>query len=153
MRKSYLILMPFTFIFLFAAFWLLGAVPPYYFTDPPAMLVMLLVLLLVFCTFRPSEIVKYIKLAFQESAQDSSELENALHFFRTFQAYAFYMAIVTFMMALIFILTAVPDLSNTGPYLAVAFLTVLYALMLTVFVTLPFRASLQKKLNELGSSR
>ena len=152
MRKSYWLLMPATLFLLFYIIYYFGAIPVIYFLDLPGILLMLLVLLMAFCTYRPSEVAGYCALAFRKDHHDRAEVEKALHFFRTVQAYMFYMAGLTFIIALIYILAFVPDLSNTGPQIAVALITIFYALLGTFFVTLPFRAGLQKIKTELDAA-
>ena len=153
MRRIYLFLMPLTLFLLFFLFEFFTGVQLYYFVDPASVLMLLLVLLIVFCTFRPSEIVGYFTLAFRSGAVDRVELENALLFFRTVQTYVYYLSGITFIMGVVYILSVVPEMSQTGPKIAVALLIIFYTLLLALFVTLPFRASLRKKKNELEAGK
>ena len=150
MRKSYFILMPLTLALLVWAYYEFSGVEMIYFLDLPSLLIIpILPLLMTFCTFRPLEIRDYFAMALNNNESDSVKLEGAIHFFHTLQTYAYLAAGISFVMAVIYILSVEKDISRIGPMLAVALICILYSLGLAFFITLPLKAGLRKLLHEL----
>ncbi len=121
------------------------------FLDIPSLLVVLVpALLMSLASYGLSEMGSYFALAFKKEGAAPVALEKGIHFFDTLQTYFKISAAIAFSMGLILILATLDDLSKIGPYLAVAVISVLYACVLALLLTVPFRTALEKKMIELG---
>jgi len=77
------------------------------------------------------------------------ELKVGIEFFSTLTKYFFLSAAIGTGTGLIAILTNLSDVERIGAVVALAMLSTYYSLILTLFITLPFRSGLRKKLIEM----
>ena len=107
------------------------------------------VILILLTHYSPKEIVKAFKLAGRKSQGTKAELKNACLFFKTAQN-SFILLMLIGVPILVIWLLAGPQ--STPPQIAhiVAILigAFLYPLIFILFLCLPFKSALEKKLNE-----
>jgi flagellar motor component MotA len=119
-----------------------------WFCDAPSLIFTpVIAIILLLGHFSPGEMIEAFKCA-GKSEKSESELKKSLLFFETFQRLNILSGILGFMLGLIMILIS-QELSNEkviGPYFAVAFLTMLYSLVIMLLITVPFQSAIKKKL-------
>jgi hypothetical protein len=111
------------------------------------------VLLILLTHFRPAEIIKAFRLAGRKSQGIKSELENGYLFFQTMQQLFVVLMIIGLPILAIWLLagpqTTPPQIAQIVAILIGAFV---YPLLFILFLCLPFKSALRKKLNELEFS-
>ncbi len=111
------------------------------------------VIFLLLTHFSPGEIVRAFKLAGKKSEGTKSELKNASLFFHTAQQFFIVTAVIGFIVLSIWYLAGGFNAGGGPPRIAAAVLILIgafwYPLMFILFICLPFRSALRKKLNEL----
>jgi magnesium-transporting ATPase (P-type) len=102
--------------------------------------------------FTPAEIVMVFKLAGRRGKGSKKELENAYLFFKTMQQLFITLMVIGILVFVIWLLagpqTSPPQIAHIVAIIIGAFL---YPLLFILFVCLPFKSALAKKLNELNS--
>lgn len=150
MRKSYYLAVLLTMAVLVWATVLAGAGVSSFLDIPSLIMVLLPALLMSLATYGPAEMGSYFAAAYKNEGADTVTLEKGILFFRTLQSYFKISAVIAFIMGLILTLSTLEDVSQLGSYIAVSVISVLYAFVLALLVTQPFRIALEKKRIELG---
>jgi flagellar motor component MotA len=121
----------------------------WWFYDPPSLMLTLgIVLLLLLGHFSPKEMIEAFRCAGAAAERSDAELKKALLFFETFHRLTIISGFMSFMLGLILFLAGM-DLSDekaAGPFMAVAVMTVLYALIIIMMITVPFQSAIKKKM-------
>ncbi|MCE5271180.1 hypothetical protein LLH00_07840 [bacterium] len=117
---------------------------------PSLALVLAPALLMSLATHGPAEMAGCFAVAFKKEGVEPAALEKGILFFKTLQAYFTISAVISFLMGLIILLASAEDYATICPGLAVSIISVLYAYLLALLVTVPFRTALEKKKIELG---
>ncbi|MEW5817151.1 MAG: MotA/TolQ/ExbB proton channel family protein [Spirochaetota bacterium] len=92
----------------------------------------------------------YFAIGFKKEPADAVTLKKGITFFTNMQKYLLFSGIIGMMIGIIAILAITEDPSKVGKGLSVASLTILYALVLSIAIAIPFKLGLEKKLAELG---
>ncbi|TFG60121.1 MAG: hypothetical protein E4H36_12605 [Spirochaetales bacterium] len=103
---------------------------------------------LLVCSFRLREIGSYFAAAFRGRGADTSTLKKGIGFFLAMQRYLIISAVLATMIGIIALLSVLGDPTYVSKGLALALLSILYAVTLILVVALPFRTSLERKLAE-----
>ena len=149
MKRSYFIVLPAAIAFISWTINWSGSL--LYFLDLLSVVFMVaLPLLIALATYSPAEIVDCFAVAFSKERVDIGRIEKGIHFFSILRSYLIITALIAFMIGFILIMATVEDLSQIGPYAAVAVVCIYYALLLILLVTIPFKAGLEKKKIEMG---
>ena len=98
-------------------------------------------------TFSFAEMGKFFKISFQERAEPA-ELNRALVFFRSLQSYTIISGFTGTFVGMIGMLSTIKDKAAIGTGLSLAFLTVLYALVLNLMLIVPFKTAIKKRLHQ-----
>lgn len=119
-----------------------------WFWDPASIMLTLgITLALMLGHFSPKEMLEAFRCA-GAAERSEAELKKALLFFETFHHLTIISGFMSFMLGLIFFLAGM-DLTNekaAGPFMAVAVMTVLYALLIVMIITAPYQSAIRKKL-------
>ena len=107
-------------------------------------------IIVILCTFRFSEILQAFGNVLKNRNENVSSIKTGILFFNTFQSYLIYAAALSFIIGMILILAHADEISQIGPPLAMALLTVFYSMTVILIVVAPFRAGLRKMLNDTG---
>lgn len=111
------------------------------------------VIFLLLTHFSQAEIIKAFKLAGRKSGGTKSELNNAVLFFHTAQRFFVTVAVIGIFILLIWFLAGGFDDGQGPPRIAHAVLIIAgaiwYPLIFILFICLPFRSAIRKKLNKL----
>jgi flagellar motor component MotA len=115
-------------------------VPSFIFTPGIAFLIML-------GHYSPREMVEAFKCA-GTAERSEAELKKSLLFFETFHRITIISGFFAFMLGLVMLLVSKDLINETkaGPWMAVAILTVLYALFFVMAITVPFQSAIRKKM-------
>ena len=116
-------------------------------------LVMVLIsaIIMILANYSIADIGKYFALGYRKEAVMPSELKDGILFFKSFQKYLAIAGGIGFFMGLIAMLATLDDPEKIGRGLALALITVLYAMFFSMIITVPFRTGLERKLNELDA--
>ena len=110
------------------------------------------VVFLLLTHYTPAEIIKSFRLAGRKGAGTRSEFQNAHLFFQTMQQLLVVIMIIGGPILVIWLLagpqTTPPQIAQVVAIVIGAFL---YPLLFILFLCLPFKSALRKKLNELES--
>ena len=120
--------------------------------DPASALIMIgvpLVLLKTGWSFRQMGQAIGLALSADAAAAGKAELEDARRFFVSARAYLLGTGALGFFLGVIAMLTNLTDYNLLGRNMAVALISVLYAIFVSLLVCLPMEASLQRKLIRL----
>ncbi len=147
MKKTYIVYMIVVIAICIAGI-LLAEGKLLWFWDPLSILLTLgIVLILLLGHFSPKEMIESFRCA-GAAERSEAEMKRALLFFETFHRLTIISGFMSFMLGLIMFLAGM-DLTNekaAGPFLAVAIMTVLYALIIIMLVTVPFQSAIRKKM-------
>lgn len=115
--------------------------------------VVFLVILLLLTHFTPAEMYQAIMATRRNRDNTKAELKNAYLFFKTAQSFFVVSSLIGIVLLVIWYLAGGFDTGNGPPRIASAasFLVTafLYPLLFILFVCLPFRSAVQKKLNDM----
>ena len=111
-------------------------------------------ILMLLSHFSPKEFVNAFKVAMAKNSASEGELKNALLFFSTAQTLMIASTVVAVFLGIIMVLSAIwKGYDNSARvlsgWMAVDFVSILYLALGMLFVTVPFKSAVQKKLNEL----
>lgn len=116
--------------------------------DLPSLLVIaLFLLILTVFTTRMKRCMSYYRAVFDPHAE-SGLLKAAGLYFNNFILYTIGVGMLGFLTGLIAVLANLKDTSTVGPNLAVALITMLYAVLLCLTVFLPFKLSLDARIRK-----
>ncbi|MBN1496232.1 MAG: hypothetical protein JXA07_05645 [Spirochaetes bacterium] len=121
---------------------------------PSLMLVLAPVILMLLSHYGPKEFVNAFRAAMEKSNSNEHELKNALVFFSTAQKLVIASTAATVFLGIIMILNSIGEgYTDSGKtvawWMAVDVIAILYAGLLTMVITIPFKSALQKRLNDL----
>lgn len=121
---------------------------------PSLMLVLAPAILMLLSHYRPREFVNAFRMAMEKNDASEHELKNALVFFSTAQKLVIASTVATVFLGIIMILDNIgKGLTDSGKtvawWMAVDVIAILYAGLLTMVITIPFKSALQKRLNDL----
>jgi len=114
------------------------------------MLVLLCSIILLMANFSLSDIRKYFVIGFNKDTALPSDLKNGILFFSSLQKYLILSGVLGSVMGLIAILSMLEEPQVVGQSLALALITALYAIILSMVIAIPFKTGLQKRLNEIS---
>jgi hypothetical protein len=154
MKLRYFIYAPLamgTFFLMIAVF---GKVSLLLFWDVPSVIIVLCPLLfLLLAIFGPRAMVDAFRAVLGSGEATKLELKRAVLFFATAQKILLLIGLLGTLASFYCMVGGYSATLNSGNdyflFLLVAFLTVFYAFILTMIVTVPFRAALESKLYEL----
>ena len=120
---------------------------------PTLFFVLFPVIFLLLTHFSPAEIIKAFKLAGRKSGGTKSELKNAALFFQTAQRFFVTVAVIGIFILIIWFLAGGFEAGQGPPRIANAVLIIVgaigYPMIFILFICLPFRSAIRKKLNDL----
>ena len=121
-----------------------------YFDILSIMLVLMCSLVLILANYNLGEIRKYFVIGFKQGNLDSVDLKNGILFFTALQNYFILSGLLGVFIGIIAVLAnlTVPEVTGSG--LALSLITVLYSIILSMGIAIPFKTGLQKKLNEIS---
>ena len=130
------------------------------FLNPICLILILAVpLVLMLSNFSPREIIRCFTVGFgpkttglREKEVEIKELRNALLFFSALQRFFILTGMTGVLVGAVAILVGLTDAAALASGVAIALLTVVYALILTTCLTIPFRTGLSKRLIDLGET-
>lgn len=126
-----------------------AGVPPLVFADPPSIAIIVGVpLVLLLGIVGPREIVDAFRHAGASSTPAPADIRRALVVFNTAQRLVLTVGVLFTMLGILMTLYGLSRDTATPVafYMVIAFQTVLYAILVTLLVIMPFRAALEKKL-------
>ncbi|MFC1729413.1 MotA/TolQ/ExbB proton channel family protein [candidate division KSB1 bacterium] len=148
MKRAYFIAVIFVVAFMVAAVYLAGGEILLFISAVSFILTPIVSLILMLCTFSPAEMVGCFTTAFKREKADEVNVERGVLFFQTLQNYLLLSGIFSTFLGIVLMLANLEDPEAIGPGLAVALLTILYALFLIMIVTVPFKSGLKRMLIE-----
>jgi hypothetical protein len=112
-------------------------------------------ILMLLSHFGPKEFINAFKTAMAKSNAGERELKNALLFFSTAQTLIIASTIAAIFLGIVMVLTAVwkgyaHSAKTLGGWMAVDLISILYAAMLMIVITIPFKSAVRKKMNDLN---
>lgn len=152
MKKSYFIYAPLTLGLFMGGILTAGGDLLWFFDLPSLVLVLCPFIFLLLSVFGPRGMADSFRAAMDSQGATRSELKRAILFFATAQKIFLLAGVIATMAGVIMLLYGISMSDSNYPYLVyvtVAFLTVFYAIFLTMLVTVPFRAALERKLHGL----
>lgn len=151
MKKSYWIYALVAFGMCIGAIFIAG-VNPIVFTDPPSIALVLGVpLILLLGIFGPREIVNAFRHTVSRSDVEAPAIRRGIVFFATAQKMVLVTGVLFTLLGILMTLYGISK-GRENPvafYMVVAFQTVLWAIVITLLVTIPCRAALEKKLADI----
>ena len=93
------------------------------------------------------EFFNYFKISLEKADATEKELRDGIVFFKTLQKLFITTSVFTVLFATIKILSNVESVSLLGANIALAIVSAMYCTFLMIFVTIPFKGALEKKLN------
>jgi len=117
----------------------------FYIDIPSLLLIALFLLILSVFTTRFKRCMSYYRAVFDTDAE-SSLLKAASRYFMNFTLYTMGVGALGFLTGLIAMLANLEDKASVGPNLAVALITMLYAVILCLAVFIPFKLSLDARI-------
>ena len=151
MKKSYFSAIIVFAVLLFLAEWIsvgIGDIDIY--LDMMSILLILMCpLVLLLANYSLSDIRKYFAIGFKKENVEPVDLKNGIIFFSSLQKYLVLSGIMGSLIGLIAILAMLADPEVIGQSLALALITALYAIILSMVIATPFKTGLQKRLNEI----
>lgn len=127
-----------------------GNIPPYIYIQPFSLLLSLILPLLIMLThFGVIEIVQAFGAAMDWGSSDKKRLRRAALFFKTLQVVLILTGVVGMLFALIAMLVDLDDYSKLGYWLASVMLSGFYSILGLIFVAVPFRSAVLKRLIDL----
>lgn len=149
MRKSYFLSLAVLLLMVIFAMVMSGCV--LCFVDIGSLLMVVIpTFFMLIASYSLSEIGRNFSMGFSKGSPRPEELKTAIIFFKSMQKYLAISGALGFFTGLIAMLAMLGDPDHIGSGMALALITVLYALILTMAIALPFRTGLEKKLAETG---
>jgi len=148
MNRSYFIFVVVALGVIAAIVWVAGGRFLMYIDFPSVAAVFLITVPLLASSFRLKEIGSFFKAAFRGVRADASTLKKGICFFSAMRRYLIISAVLGTMIGVIAMLSVLGEPSALGRGMALALLTIMYAVILILTVALPFRVSLERKLAE-----
>lgn len=146
--KSYFWLPIAVFFALFATAIYAGGSSAYWYVDSISLIIILGFTFIMLCThYSPVEMGRAFR-AGMEKTKDSTEkeLHDALNFFKTMQALFILNGFLGTLYGWISILTSLGDKQQMGRGFAASILTILYAVLFIIMISLPFQSAIKKKM-------
>ncbi len=151
MKKSFFLSVIIFAVLLFMTEWIsVGIRDVVIYIDFMSMLLVLLCpLVLLLANFSLSDIRKYFAIGFKEENVDPIDLENGIVFFSSLQKYLILSGMMGAFVGIMAVLANLAEPEVIGGGLALSLMTVLYSIILTMGIAVPFKTGLQKRLNEI----
>ncbi|HPL17290.1 MAG TPA: hypothetical protein PL180_11385 [Spirochaetota bacterium] len=156
MKKMYFVHIVLTMgIFILAIIWAKSDIM--FMIDVPSLALLLgPTILMLLSHFSPKEFINAFKAAMAKNSASKGELKNALLFFSTAQTLIAASTVVAVFLGIIMVLGAIwkgydNNARILSGWMAVDFVSILYLAFGMLFVTVPFKSAVKKKLNELES--
>jgi len=111
-------------------------------------MVLLCTLFMLKTNYSFGEIGRYFSCGFGNKTVNTADLKKGIIFFKNMQRYLFISGGIGAMMGLVGMLALIEDPAKIGAGMALALITVLYALFFTMAVAIPFKTALEKTLAE-----
>ena len=109
------------------------------------------VMFILMTHFTPREIIKAFRLAGSKSQGSKTEYQNAFLFFKTAQQLFVVIMLLGIMILVIWSLASGPSNRQIAHPMAIIFGVFIYPLLFMLFICLPYRSALQKKLNDFNT--
>ena len=148
MKKSYVINILVVFGFSIAGVIIAEGSPLVFWDFPSFVFTPMFAIILLLGHYSPVEILGAFKCSGKEAASEI-ELKKALLFFNTFHKLVIISGFFAFMLGNVLIVSLSPSEEfnkNFGKFMAISFLTIVYALFIIMTVTVPFQSAIKKKL-------
>jgi flagellar motor component MotA len=129
----------------------------FFMIDAPSFVILMgPTILMLLSHYSPNEFINAFKAAMAKNSASEVDLKNALLFFSTAQTLLIASTVVAVFLGIIMILGAVWKGSDNSArvlsgWMAVDFISILYLAFGMLFVTVPFKSAVQKKLNDIQS--
>ncbi len=107
-------------------------------------------MVLLISNYTLSEVRRNFTIGFKKDSLDPVELKNGLLFFTTLQIYFILSGLMGVFIGIIAVLANLGNPEEIGGGLALCLITVLYSIILSMGVSMPFKTGLQKRLNEIS---
>jgi flagellar motor component MotA len=148
MKKTYMIFMILTLGILLGGIFVNGVSPLLFIDGAGFAMVVAPTILLLLSTFSWKEIGRAFAIGFRENS-DVAELKQGFLFFQAAQKYLLFAGLIGFLMGFIVLLSfgKLGD-ERVGAGLALALVTMMYALILLFLVVFPFKNGIKKRLIE-----
>ena len=152
MKKTYFLVIIVFAAFVFMAEWIsvgIGSVDIY--LDIVSILLLFMCpLVLLLANYSMGEIRKNFIIGFKHENVDPVDLKNGVLFFTSLQHYFILSGLLGVFIGIIAVLANLAEPEVTGSGLALSLITVLYSIILSMGVAMPFKTGLQKRLNEIS---
>jgi flagellar motor component MotA len=154
MKKGYFISIVIFLVLIAAAVITAGGKMGHFLNLPSFLLVVLAALTMLRGSFSFREMGRAFKAAFEDSEGRSTpasreEIKNGIQFFRTMQVYLIVSGFLGTVIGAMAMLGALEMSVRVGRGASLALLTLLYGIIFTLLIPVPFRAGLEKRLNRL----
>ncbi len=151
MKKTYFLSIIVFAVLLFLAEWISVGIGDIdiYLDFMSILLILMCPLVLLLANYSLSDIRKYFTIGFEKESAEPVDLKNGIVFFSSLQKYLILSGIMGSLIGLIAILAMLAEPEVIGSALALALITTLYAVILSMVVTTPFKTGLQRRLNEI----
>jgi len=107
-------------------------------------------MVLLISNYTLSEVRLNFTIGFKRDSFDPVELKNGLLFFTALQIYFILSGLMGVFIGIIAVLANLGNPEEIGSGLALCLITVLYSIILSMGVAIPFKTGLQKRLNEIS---
>lgn len=151
MKKSYLAVILIFGGFLFLTFWLSVGIDTIgvYLDIPSVVLILVFAFVPLLATYSLEEMRNCFVIGFRKSGIAKVDIKNAILFFSSLQKYLILSGLLGTSVGTIALLTFLGSPGDVGKGMAMALLTAFYAVILSIILAVPFKAGLQKRLNEM----
>ncbi|MFP4562738.1 MAG: MotA/TolQ/ExbB proton channel family protein [Spirochaetia bacterium] len=150
MKKGYFFSIIIFLVLIVAAVITSGGKMGYFLNLPSFLMVTLITLTLLRGSFSFREMGKYFKIAFEDSIEaPRGEIKNGIQFFRIMQIYLIVSGFLGTVIGAMAMLSALEMSVRVGFGASLALLTLLYGIIFTLLIPVPFRSGLEKRLNKL----
>ncbi len=113
-------------------------------------IVLLCPVFLLLANFTLSEIRNCFIIGFKQGNMDPVDLNNGLLFFTALQNYFILSGLLGVFIGIIAVLAYLGNPDEIGGGLALSLITVLYSIILSMGIAMPFKTGLKKRLNEVN---
>ena len=151
MKKTYFLGLVLFSLLIFITLWLsVGISAVNIYVDFLSLILILLCsIFLLLANYSLGEIRMYFSLGFRKADADKTDITNGILFFTSLQKYLILSGLMGTFIGIIAVLANLNNPEVTGSGLALSLMTVLYAIILSMGIVVPFRTGLQKRLNEI----
>jgi flagellar motor component MotA len=144
-------------VIIIVAIWIMAIITSggrlsHYTSIPAFVLVVVVALGASLSNYNLREIGTFFAVGFRKDGGDRKTLEKGIAFFHALQIYLLIGGFLGTIVGVIAMLSNLEDTSILGWGMALALLTVLYALLLILIIALPFKNGLKRRLIELDTS-